>query len=244
VDQGATIVVVSDHGHLPHLKAVSLNNYFAQHGLIRVLPGDGGRPRVDWAETQVYGGPALGHIWLNLRGRQPQGAVDPAAYEPLRARVIELLHDLRDPASGQRLVARAVRREEAAPLGLWGDRVGDVVYWMAPGFSGDFNWSPLTPDGTVVCDLPGVHDIQAEYGEGKFIAHKFQSVHGCGDPAAALGMGTEEAILAMAGPRIRAKPSQASIPDLTCVVPTICQATGLPRPDQAEGAVLDRWLAT
>jgi hypothetical protein len=95
-----------------------------------------------------------------------------------------------------------------------------------------------------VCDLPGVHDIQAEYGEGKFIAHKFQSVHGCGDPAAALGMGTEEAILAMAGPRIRAKPSQASIPDLTCVVPTICQATGLPRPDQAEGAVLDRWLAT
>jgi hypothetical protein len=244
LDRGVTVVVVSDHGHLPHLKAVSLNNLLAQHGLICLLPGDAGRPQVDWAGTQVFGGPALGHIWLNLRGRQPQGAVDPAGYELLRSRVIDLLRDLRDPASGQRLVVRAVRREEAAPMGLWGDRVGDVVYWMSPGYSGDFNWSPLSLDGTVVYDLPGEHSLHAEYGEGQFIAHKFQSVHGCGDPAASLGLGTEEAILAMAGPHIRANAALPALPDLTCVVPTVCQATGLPPPAQVEGAALQPWLAT
>jgi predicted AlkP superfamily phosphohydrolase/phosphomutase len=243
LDQGVTLVVVSDHGHLPHLKAVSLNNLFAQQGLIQTLPGSGNPPPIDWAGTQAYGGPALGHIWLNVRGRQLQGAVDPAGYDAMRERVIALLLELRDPATGVRPVTRAVRREEAAPMGLWGERVGDVVYWMAPGYSGDFNWSPLSADGTVIYDLAGDYDLHADYGEGKFIAHKFQSVHGCGDPAAALGRGTEEAILAMAGPGIRAGASLDAIPDLTSVAPTLCRATGLPRPAQAEGAVLEAWLA-
>ena len=128
-------------------------------------------------------------------------------------------------------------------MGLWGDRVGDVVYWMTPGYSGDFNWSPLSADGTLVYDLRAAHDMTAEYGEGKFIAHKFQSVHGCGDPAAALGRGTEEGILAMAGAGIRSGARLGAIPDLTSVTPTLCRATGLPTPAQAEGAVLEPWLA-
>jgi hypothetical protein len=241
LDQGVTIAVVSDHGHLPHLKAVALNNLFAAQGLLRALPGDQNPPQVDWARTQVYGGPALGHIWVNLQGRQPQGSVPPEHYEAVRGEVIDRLLHLRDPQTGRCPIERAVCREDARPMGLWGDRTGDVVYWMAPGYSGDFNWAPLSRDGRVFANLVGGHDPEAEYGEGRFIAHKFQSVHGCGDPAASLGRGTEEAIFALAGPGVRAGAKLTEVPELTCVAATLCAATGLPRPSQAEPAVLDAW---
>ncbi len=242
VERGVTLAVVSDHGHIPHLKAAALNNLLLKEGLISLLPGEEVPPRVDWEKTQAFGGPALGHIRVNLRGRQPQGCVAPEDFESVRRKVITLLEDLRDPDTNQRIIERVMRRENAAPIGLWGDRVGDIVYWMAPGYSGDFNWTPLARDGKVLEDLVGEREGFAEYGEGKFVADKFQSVHGCGDPAAQLGVGTEEAILAMAGPAIQSGASLKDIPNLTCVTPTLCAAAGLPLPAQSEGQALGEWL--
>ena len=240
--EGVTLVVVSDHGHLPHLRAVSINNLLAQHGLIHTLPTEDDPPQVDWSRTQVFGGPALGHIWVNLKGRQPQGIVASREYESLRQRVIDLLLALRDPETGAHPVARAMRKQEARELGLWGSRVGDIVYLMEPGYSGDFNWSPLSRDGEVIVSLGPGHESTADYGQGKFIADKFQSVHGCGDPAASLGRGTEEAILAMAGPSLRRGAQLEAIPNLTVVAPTLAAATGLPAPAHSEGVVLESWL--
>jgi hypothetical protein len=192
VEQGATLAVVSDHGHIPHLKAAALNNLLLKEGLISLLPGDETPPKVNWDKTQAYGSPALGHIRINLRDRQPQGCVAAEDFEIVRRKVISLLENLRDPETNLPVIERVMRRENAAPIGLWGDRVGDIVYWMAPGYSGDFNWTPLAEGGDVLEDLVREREGFAEYGEGKFVANKFQSVHGCGDPSAQLGIGTEE----------------------------------------------------
>ena len=191
--------------------------------------------------TRAYGGPGLGHIWVNLQGRQPQGCVPTEDYEHVRQQVIDLLLDLRDE-DGVRPVVKAVRREETRPMGLWGERVGDVVYWMEPGYSGDFNWSPLSREGEIITRLGPWLQSFAEYGERKFIAHKFQSLHGCGDPAAALGMGTEETLFAAAGPGIRAGAVLAHTPELDCIAPTLAAASGLPAPAQADGEVLEEWM--
>lgn len=242
VEQGTTLAVVSDHGHIPHLKAVALNNLLLKEGLISLLPGDDTPPQVDWDRTQAYGSPALGHIRVNLRDRQPKGCVAPEDFEIIRRKVIGLLEDFRDPDTNQPVIERVMRRENAAPIGLWGDRVGDIVYWMAPGYSGDFNWTPLARDGDVLEDLIKDRKDFAEYGEGKFVADKFQSVHGCGDPTAQLGVGTEEAILAMAGPLIKPGADLKVIPNLTCVTPTLCAATSLPLPAQSEGEGLGEWI--
>lgn len=243
VEQGATLAVVSDHGHIPHLKAAALNNLLLKESLVSLLPGDQTPPQVDWDKTQVYGGPALGHIRVNLRGRQPQGCVAPEDFEVVRRKVIALLENLRDPDTNQPVIERVMRCENAAPIGLWGDRVGDIVYWMMPGYSGDFNWTPLARDGEVLEDLVREREGFADYGEGKFVADKFQSVHGCGDPAAQLGAGTEEAILVMAGPSIKSGAVLKEIPNLTCVTPTLCAATGLPLPAQSEGESLGEWIS-
>jgi predicted AlkP superfamily phosphohydrolase/phosphomutase len=241
LDQGVTLVVVSDHGHLPHLKAVSINNLLAQQGLIAVLPGETDPPPVDWPRTRAFGGPALGHIRVNLAGRQPQGCVPEEEYEQVRQQLIDLLLGLRD-ADGSQPVAQAIRREEAHRLGLWGDRVGDVVYLMSPGWSGDFNWCPLSRTGEIITALGPEVESDADYGEGRFIAGKFQSVHGCGDPGESLGRGTELAVLAMAGPGVQAGAKLAETPEMVSVAPTVCKAADLPLPAQAEGGVLEPWL--
>jgi len=242
LNEEVTLAVVSDHGHLPHLKAAALNNLLLKESLIQLLPGDLIPAQVDWPNTRAYGGPALGHIWINMKGRQPQGCVEADDYDNVRRKVILLLEELRDPETNQKIVERVMRRENSDGIGLWGERVGDIVYWMKPGYSGDFNWTPLSRDGEVLEDLIKEREGFAEYGEGKFIADKFQSVHGCGDPAARLGFGTEEAILAMAGPNIRSGSKLKDVPNLTCVTPTICASTDLPLPRQSEGVVLGPWI--
>jgi predicted AlkP superfamily phosphohydrolase/phosphomutase len=242
LDEGVTLVVVGDHGHLPHLKAVSINNLLAQSGLIKLMPGSDDPPEVDWNQTQVYGGPALGHIWINRQGQRPNGIVAESDVEPVCQRVIDLLLNLRDPQNGEQPIEKVFRKEEARKIGLWGDRVGDIVYWMKPGYSGDFNWSPLSRSEDIVVPLNGHNHSQADFGERKFIADKFQSVHGCGDPSASLGMGTEETILAMAGPQIRVGKNLSSIPNLTATAPTLCAASGLPMPNKSEGEILAEWI--
>ncbi len=240
LDEGVTLVVVSDHGHLPHIKAVALNNLLARQGLLAIKEGT--YNTVDWSRTKAFGGPALGHIWINLEGRQPQGVVKAANYDAVCQQVIDLLLELKDPSSGDHPVAKAVRREEAAEFGLGGKRTGDVVYWMTPGYSGDFNWSPLSLEDEVIVTLDSHIKSTADYGEGKFIADKFQSVHGCGDPTASLGRGSELPMLAMAGPKIKAGNSCDELPELTAVAATLARAAGLPRPAQAEDQVLVDWL--
>ena len=242
LDQDVTLGIVSDHGHLPHLKAINWNNLFVNAGLIQLLPGDENPPKVDWLKTSAYGGPALGHIWVNQQDRQPQGCVNAENYEDVRQRVIDLMQDMVDPATNQKVVDKVFRREDTRGMGLWGERTGDIVYWMRPGYSGDFNWSPISRDGEVVMDLLKERENFADYGEGKFIADKFQSVHGCGDPSAQLGVGTEEAVFALAGPAIQVDVKLKEIPNLTCVVPSLCAAGGLPLPAQNEGEALAEWM--
>lgn len=68
---------------------------------------------VDWQSTRVYALGAGGNLFVNLRGREPQGVVEPGTeYEQLRSEVIQALQEFKDPETGEALVARTYRREE------------------------------------------------------------------------------------------------------------------------------------
>jgi predicted AlkP superfamily phosphohydrolase/phosphomutase len=70
---------------------------------------------IDWAGTQAFSEevntfPAL---WLNVRGREPEGTVEPGKeYKALRSEILSRLADLRHPETGARVVSRTWRREE------------------------------------------------------------------------------------------------------------------------------------
>jgi predicted AlkP superfamily phosphohydrolase/phosphomutase len=71
--------------------------------------------RIDWSGTRVYCPSAPGSgLWVNLRGREPQGIVEPGAeYEALVEEVRERLLAFRDPSTGEPVVSAVHRRTEA-----------------------------------------------------------------------------------------------------------------------------------
>jgi len=64
---------------------------------------------VDWSRTLAYSIGHVGQIYVNLKGREPQGIVEPGAeYEAARQQVVDALQDLRHPATGQPLVDQVI----------------------------------------------------------------------------------------------------------------------------------------
>jgi predicted AlkP superfamily phosphohydrolase/phosphomutase len=88
---------------------------------------------VDWAQTRAYFPSAGGRaIWLNLRGREPNGIVDEADYERVRAEIIAGLKALSDP-HGRPVVREALTREQAYE-GPYAGEAPDIVLLAHDGF--------------------------------------------------------------------------------------------------------------
>lgn len=69
---------------------------------------------VDWSRTVAYSIGHVGQIYINLRGREPQGIVEPGAeYERVRQQVVEALKALRHPETGKPMVDQVIPGEEA-----------------------------------------------------------------------------------------------------------------------------------
>ncbi len=70
--------------------------------------------RIDWRRTRAYCPSAPGGgLWINLRGREPEGIVEPGAeYERVVAELHERLLAFRDPRTGALVVDAVHRREE------------------------------------------------------------------------------------------------------------------------------------
>jgi predicted AlkP superfamily phosphohydrolase/phosphomutase len=70
---------------------------------------------VDWSRTRAYSIGHVGQIYVNLKGREPEGVVEPGAeYQAVRQQVIEALQDLRHPATGQPLVDQVIPGDQVA----------------------------------------------------------------------------------------------------------------------------------
>jgi len=70
---------------------------------------------VDWSRTLAYSIGHVGQVYINLKGRESEGIVEPGAeYEAVRQRVIEALRDLRHPKTGKLLVDRVIPGDQVA----------------------------------------------------------------------------------------------------------------------------------
>jgi len=68
---------------------------------------------IDWANTKAYPLGANGNIHVNLKGREPEGCVEPGhEYEQVLTLIEEELLKLRDPDTGQRIVSTMWRKED------------------------------------------------------------------------------------------------------------------------------------
>ncbi len=79
----------------------------------RLLPRGDALAEIDWTKTKAFSFGNLGLIYLNVKGRDPQGIVSPGEeYEDLRTFLIEELRKLKDPEDGVSIVEDAFRKEE------------------------------------------------------------------------------------------------------------------------------------
>ena len=69
---------------------------------------------VDWSRTLAYSIGHVGQVYVNLRGREPEGIVEPGVeYEAVRQRVAEALGQLRHPKTDRPLVDRIIPGDQA-----------------------------------------------------------------------------------------------------------------------------------
>ena len=70
------------------------------------------RRHIDWSRTRAYAQGNFGQIFLNIKGRQPQGCVAPEDVRPLLEDLKARLRELRHPETGAPLVERVYERDE------------------------------------------------------------------------------------------------------------------------------------
>jgi predicted AlkP superfamily phosphohydrolase/phosphomutase len=68
---------------------------------------------IDWSQTRAYSVGNVGPIYVNLRGREPEGSVQPGQdYESALGELAGSLQQMCDPATGERLMGKVQHREE------------------------------------------------------------------------------------------------------------------------------------
>jgi predicted AlkP superfamily phosphohydrolase/phosphomutase len=113
---GDVLIVMSDPGSSEFRRAVHLNRWLMREGYLTLdLPfntGDTeGFVHVDWSATRAYAA-GLNGLYINLAGRERQGIVQPPERDALVDEIARRLEALRDPLTGEVVVARAYRARE------------------------------------------------------------------------------------------------------------------------------------
>ncbi len=139
-DENTVVVIVSDHGATPSerrfkpgAKGFSVQEVLAQKGYTVFREDrETGQRVIDWSRTRAVAQRSC-YVYLNVAGRDPEGIVQPGEeYESLVREIIEALTDYREPATGRKPIVFALSRRDARILGLYSDRVGDIVYGVHP----------------------------------------------------------------------------------------------------------------
>ena len=110
VDDNTTLLVLSDHGFAPYRRSFNLNTWLLNNGYTtrkEGASGDASEPfaDVDWSRTRAYG-LGINGLYLNVRGRERDGIVDPAQADRLLREIREKLLAVRDPKDGSQVITR------------------------------------------------------------------------------------------------------------------------------------------
>jgi predicted AlkP superfamily phosphohydrolase/phosphomutase len=134
------LFVMSDHGFKSFRKGININSWLWKEGYLGCKNGRGSQEMfkdVDWSKTRAY---ALGlsGIYLNVKGREAQGTVEPGEEASrLRKEICAKLTGLKDPQTGEISILRAYDAYEH----LSGPYLGnspDVIVGYSEGYRMDW----------------------------------------------------------------------------------------------------------
>ena len=156
LDEDWTMMITSDHAQVcptyipPQIgDMVGVNCLLMEELGYTVMQRDenGNRlKKIDWSKTRAIQSQG-NDIFLNLKGREPNGIVDPADKYALEEQIITDLYSYKHPDTNQRVVALALHNKDAILLGYGGPYAGDVCFWVAEGYNYDHTDSLSTTYG-------------------------------------------------------------------------------------------------
>lgn len=146
LDEGWTIMIVSDHaqacpeyGPIAMGEPMGVNVRLMQElGYTAVKTDENGDElhEIDWERTKAVAVRG-NHIYINLKGRNPYGIVDPEEKYELEEQIMTDLYSYKHPVTGKRVIALALRNKDALVLGLSGEGCGDIIYFTSEGYHFD-----------------------------------------------------------------------------------------------------------
>jgi predicted AlkP superfamily phosphohydrolase/phosphomutase len=131
-------ILMSDHGARPMVGGVCFNDWLIREGLLALAePVSEQTPiakaPIDWSRTVAWGdGGYYGRLFINLKGREPQGIVEPSAYERIRDELVQKLEAMTGP-DGVSLGTKVFKPQDVYPE-VRGVAPDLIVYF------GDLEW--------------------------------------------------------------------------------------------------------
>lgn len=155
LDEDTTLIVLSDHGFCSIKQEVFINTWLHERGYLQYTK-DQPEGLQDMAPSSVAYSLDPGRIFLNMKGREPDGRVMAGdEFERLRRELAEAALTMADPATGESMVERVYTREELYH-GPYAGSAPDLVLAMRDGYDpkGPLGKTNLTFKGP---SLVGMH---------------------------------------------------------------------------------------
>ncbi len=155
--EDTAVLVVSDHGAKKLDGGICFNEWLIQKGYLALEsypsePTPIGKMKIDWSKTAAWGdGGYYGRLFMNVKGREPQGTVEPGDYEKVRTRLVSEIEAITDP-DGRNIGSKAYRPEE-----IYRERRGvppDLLVYF-----GDLDWRSIGSVG-----LKTIHTFENDTG--------------------------------------------------------------------------------
>ncbi len=225
------IAVVSDHGSVGAWRYACIQSYLVQGGFMKLKaipsPQFGNRYVVDMENSKVFMGE---HLHINLKGKYPAGIVETKDYETVQDELIEYLNNCTDPENGEKIFSHVLKKEDAGYLGIDCDYVGDVVYFLKPGYYPTItNINYFIPEAYK--EIISEEKVKTAPGA----THPYH-------PDIPCGIMSTNAMFFIAGPGIKKNYQKKESIHLADVVPTLAFIAGIDEPANTDGQIITDFL--
>jgi len=113
----STVLVVSDHGARSMKGGISINEWLITNGLLHLREQPSiEKPLspeiIDWSKTKAWGeGGYYSRIFLNVKGREPLGTIEPAEFNSFRDNLAGLIENMTDE-NGEQMTNVVLKPED------------------------------------------------------------------------------------------------------------------------------------
>jgi predicted AlkP superfamily phosphohydrolase/phosphomutase len=146
IPDDTVIFVMSDHGARPMIGGVCFNEWLAREGYLQFTeemagPTSIAKAPIDWRRTVAWGdGGYYGRLFLNMKGRERDGVIEPSRYEETRDELVSTIEAMRGPDGGP--LGNRVYKPEQVYSQVSGVAPDLIVYF------GDLEWRSVGQVGT------------------------------------------------------------------------------------------------